>query len=65
MAGGPERVSGRHAVVELPAIDGPPSDGVYRDAEVRAFGRLTPDEVAAGNALGAGIDTDDDEDNGL
>lgn len=49
----------------LPAIDQPPADGVYRDAEVRAFGRLTAEEIAAGNALGATIDTDDDTDNGL
>ena len=50
--------------VELPAIDKPPTDGIYRDAEVRAFGQLTDDELAAGNALGALIDIDDDGDNG-
>lgn len=52
-------------VVELPAVDAPPADGIYRDAEVRAFGALTDDEVADGNRLGLIIDTDDDEDNGL
>lgn len=51
--------------VELPAIDQPPKDGIYRDAEVRAFGRLTDAEIAAGNQLGATIDPDDDGDSGV
>jgi hypothetical protein len=52
-------------VIDLPAIDGPPRDGVYRDAHVRAFGKLTDDELAEGNRLGQAIDVDDDTDNGL
>jgi hypothetical protein len=49
----------------LPAIDTAPKDGIYRDAEVRAFGQLTLAELAEGIALGESIDVDDDEDNGL
>lgn len=47
--------------IDLP-VDEPPSDGVWRDWD---GAQLAPAVVAEGNRLGAAIDVDDDEDNGL
>lgn len=47
---------------DLPELDTPPKDGVYRHLEDQ---ELSDQEIAAGNALGAVIDVDDDNDNGL
>jgi hypothetical protein len=46
--------------VEAP-VDEPPKDGVWADEHPP----LTDEEIAAGNHLGATIDPDDDNDNGL
>lgn len=46
----------------LPALDTPPSAGVWVEHTDLA---LTDDDVAEGNTLGESIDVDDDHDNGL
>lgn len=46
---------------ELPAVDQPPKSGVFVDPDDTP---LSDAEIAAGNALGAAIDIDDDEDAG-
>lgn len=45
----------------LPAVDEPPRNGRFAENHPE----LTDEEIAAGNALGAAIDVDDDADNGL
>jgi hypothetical protein len=46
---------------ELPELDEPPEDGVYREFE----GTLEPELAIEGNQMGEAIDPDDDDDNGL
>ena len=43
----------------LPELDSPPTSGVFIDHDAAP---LTPDDIALGNALGAVIDVDDDDD---
>lgn len=48
--------------VLLPEMDDQPKGG-YWAPELSEL-ELSPEEIAAGNAMGAAIDIDDDEDNG-
>ena len=47
--------------VETMPVDEPPRSGVFADWD---GAQLDPEVIEAGNALGATIDVDDDEDNG-
>lgn len=46
----------------LPELDDQPKNGYWAPELLELV--LTPEEMAAGNELGAWIDIDDDEDNG-